>query len=93
MSRALIAFPRIDHDVEESSMADQPSAPDDNRPAADRGPTANSPRWWKVFVIVAIIVVVLFTILLLTGGHGPGRHTSSGWSTDRGPASGVVVAR
>ena len=34
------------------------------------GPT---PRWVKVFGIVAIIVIVAFVILHLAGG-GPGRH-------------------
>jgi high-affinity Fe2+/Pb2+ permease len=29
----------------------------------------------KVFGIVALAVVVLVVILMLMGGHGPGRHT------------------
>jgi ABC-type transporter Mla subunit MlaD len=32
------------------------------------------PGWVKVFGIVALVVVVLFVVLLVTGGHGPGRH-------------------
>jgi hypothetical protein len=37
-----------------------------------------TPRWVKVFGIIALAVVLLFVILLLTrgpgGGHGPSRH-------------------
>jgi hypothetical protein len=34
-----------------------------------------TPRWVKVFGGVALAVVVLFLILLVVGGgHGPGRH-------------------
>ena len=37
-----------------------------------------TPRWVKVFGVIALAVVLLFVILLLTrgpgGGHGPGRH-------------------
>lgn len=43
----------------------EPSDNDDTR----------TPRWVKAFVIFAIILLVLFLILMITGGHGPGRHT------------------
>jgi hypothetical protein len=33
-----------------------------------------TPRWVKLFGIVALLMVVLLVILLATGGHGPGRH-------------------
>jgi hypothetical protein len=33
-----------------------------------------TPRWVKVFGIVAVIVVVLFVVMLFSPGHGPGRH-------------------
>jgi hypothetical protein len=53
---------------------------------------AGTPRWVKVFGIVALIVVVVFVILVLTGrggGHGPSRHTPGGethlWATYLGP--------
>lgn len=72
-------------------MADQPSDPGGpTRPASGPGPTTSPPRWWRVFLVIAIIVVVLFAILLLTGGHGPGRHTSAGVSVDQTPTSGPV---
>ena len=35
--------------------------------------TVATPRWVKVFGIVAIVVVLLFVILHVTGS-GPGRH-------------------
>ena len=60
-------------------MADLPDAGDDNgvRPTADRPP--GTPRWVKVFAVVAIFVVLLVAIMLLTG-HGPGRHSGDAGS-------------
>lgn len=46
-------------------MADPPVYPDSNR---------DTPRWVKVFGIVAVVVVLLFVMLHLTGEHGPGLH-------------------
>lgn len=38
-----------------------------------------TPRWVKVFLVVAVVAVALFVVLLVFGGdHGPGRHTSIG---------------
>jgi hypothetical protein len=49
-------------------MADSPPIPDSN---GDTG----TPRWVKLFGIIALVVILLFVILLLTrGSHGPGRH-------------------
>ena len=64
-------------------MADLPPDPEDDGDSSedtgvrsDRGLTTGTPRWVKVFGIIALLVVLLFAILLLTGGpHGPGRHT------------------
>ncbi len=60
-------------------MADPPLHSD-----TDAGPgpgsTTASPRWVKVFGIVAFVVVLLVVVMMLVGGgsgHGPGRHTSS----------------
>lgn len=39
----------------------------------DRRSTTGTPKWVKVFGIIAIVLVVLLAIALLTG-HGPGRH-------------------
>ena len=41
---------------------------------ADLPPYPGTPRWVKVFGIIALALVLLFVILMLTG-HGPGRHT------------------
>jgi ABC-type transporter Mla subunit MlaD len=40
--------------------------------------TAGTPRWVKVFGIIALVVVVLLVVMIIAGrgGHGPGRHTS-----------------
>jgi uncharacterized cupredoxin-like copper-binding protein len=70
-------------------MADPPRSPDTGvRPTADRQP--RTPRWVKVFGIIAIVLVLLVVVVLLVGGgrHGPGRHTSSGGAGGHGAASG-----
>ncbi len=37
-----------------------------------------TPRWVKVFGVIAIVVIALIVIVLIAGrgGHGPGRHTA-----------------
>lgn len=52
-----------------------------SNPSPDTGSGTGTPRWVKVFAIIALAVIVLFVVLLLTkgpGGHGPGRHISIG---------------
>lgn len=49
----------------------------------DRGSTTaypGTPRWVKVFEIVALMLVLLVVIMMFAsgGGHGPGRHLPSG---------------
>jgi len=66
-------------------MADPPPYPESNDDIGvgpDRGSTdvyPGTPRWVKVFGIIALALVLLFVIMLLTdpGRHGPGRHTRS----------------
>ena len=43
----------------------------------NRGAATGTPRWVKIFGIVALVLVLLVVVLLLVGGgsHGPGRHT------------------
>jgi hypothetical protein len=63
-------------------MADPPPY-DSNRGTGvgpDPGSTAGTPRWVKVFGLIALVVVLVVVILLLAGGgggHGPGRHTAA----------------
>lgn len=34
-----------------------------------------TPRWVKVFGVIAVVVIVLLVVLLVFGGgHGPSRH-------------------
>ena len=49
-----------------------------------REPPPGTPRWVKVFGLIALVVLVLFVVVLLIGGgeHGPGRHS--------GPPPGVT---
>jgi ABC-type transporter Mla subunit MlaD len=43
------------------------------------GSTRGTPRWVKLFGIIALVLVLLFAISLLAGvRHGPGLHTPSG---------------
>ena len=42
-------------------------------PAPDAPGDDATPRWVKVFGIIAVVVLVLFVILHVAGG-GPGRH-------------------
>jgi hypothetical protein len=56
-------------------------AGDDTRVRPDRGSPPSTPRWVKVFVIIALVLVLLFVVLMFTGiggEHGPGRHIPSG---------------
>ncbi len=78
-------------------MADPPSAPtspDDTGVGPDRESTTGTPRWVKVFGIIAGVVVLLLVILLFVrgpGGHGPARHTSSDDAGGLTPLSSVVT--
>lgn len=58
---------------------------------ANRPPYPGTPRWVKVFGIIAILLIVLVAISLATG-HGPRRHTPSAGSGGKVAASGFVEA-
>ncbi len=63
---------------------------------ADLPPYPGTPRWVKVFGILALVVVLLLVILLLTrgpGGHGPGRHAPFGTAGGHTPPSSVTEDR
>ena len=55
---------------------------DDHAPqrgdGSELGADTGTPRWVKVFAVVAAIVILLFVILMFTRGpggrHGPARH-------------------
>jgi hypothetical protein len=50
-------------------------------------PDTGTPRWVKIFAIIAGVVLLLVAVLLLTGGpddHGPDRHAPGS-----GPATGA----
>jgi hypothetical protein len=67
----------------------KPHIVDDTGVRPDLGWTTGTPRWVKVFGIIALVAVVLVVIMLLTGGHGPGRHTSGGLGGHTPPSSGT----
>jgi len=72
-------------------MVDPTPSPDTGT-GPDRGTLAGTPRWVKVFRIVALVVVVLFIVVLLVGGgeHGPGRHSPSSDPGGHTPPAGVT---
>jgi hypothetical protein len=45
---------------------------------ANLRPYPGTPRWVKLSGIMVVIVILLVGIILLTGGHGPGRHMQPG---------------
>ena len=54
--------------------------------------STNTPRWVKVFGIIAIVLVLLIVIMMLTG-HDPGRHIPSGDAGDYTSPSTVLEDR
>jgi hypothetical protein len=55
----------------------------------NRRSTYSTPRWVKVFGIIALVLVLLIGIMLLSGGeHGPGRHLPPASVTESGDAGG-----
>lgn len=68
-----------------------PDAGDDvrrSRMAPDRGSDTGTPRWVKVFGIIAVaLLLLLVVVLLVSGGHGPGRHLGHGGDLGRGAPS------
>ncbi len=63
---------------------------------ADPLPDSGTPRWVKVFGIIAVILVLLFVVIQFTGvggSHGPGRHTPSGDVGGKATPSGITEVR
>jgi hypothetical protein len=79
-------------------MADSPPYPDTGE-GPDRGSTASypgTPRWVKVFGIIALVLILLVVVIMVTadaGGHGPGRHMPSGSAGGHTPPSRVTAHR
>jgi uncharacterized cupredoxin-like copper-binding protein len=49
--------------------------PGDTGAAPGRGPKPGIPRWVKLFGIIALVLIAaIVVVLLIGGGHGPGRH-------------------
>jgi hypothetical protein len=47
--------------------------------------THATPRWVRRFWAIGALLVLLLIVLLVAGGHGPGRHQRAGH--ERSPAS------
>lgn len=59
-------------------MADPPH---ETYPSVDEPKT---PRWVKVFGLIALVLVLLFAAVHLTTGGGPGNHMPSSSVTEHG---------
>jgi hypothetical protein len=74
-------------------MTDPPPYEDAGSNSGDD--TVSTPRWVKVFGIIALVVVLLFLILMFARGpggrHGPSRHIPSGGAGSQIPLSSVVA--
>ena len=58
-------------------MADLPDTNNKTNVNPNRRSTTSTPRWVKVFGIIAVSLVLLVVIVVFTGvggPHGPGRH-------------------
>jgi hypothetical protein len=83
----------------ETHMADLPpyrdtgdNTGDNTGVGPDRSLPSGTPRWVKVFAIIALVVVLLFVISLLAGvRHGPGLHTPSGHAGGHTPPTSVIA--
>lgn len=75
-------------------MTDPPyrDSGDDSGVTPDRESPPGTPRWVKVFGIVALVLVLLFVLMLLTGrgSHGPGRHLRRGDAGVHSPPASVT---
>jgi hypothetical protein len=62
---------------------------------ADPPPYPGTPRWVKVFGIIAVVVVLLVVARIFIGGgeHGPGRHAPSGGAGGQVPPSSIMEER
>jgi hypothetical protein len=52
----------------------------DLSPSSETSEAPGTPRWVKVFAIIALVVVLLVVIMMVVGGgnHGPSRHMPPG---------------
>jgi hypothetical protein len=64
-------------------------------PYSDTGDASGTPRWVKIFGIIALIVVLLVVIVMVAGGgtHGPSRHMPSGDAGHQMPPSSLTAVQ
>jgi hypothetical protein len=64
----------------------------DQIPSPDTADVPGTPRWVKVFAIIALIVVLLVVVMMLAGGnHGPGRHLPSSGADHQMPTTSLAA--
>jgi hypothetical protein len=81
-----------------ADLSPSPNSSGDAGEGPDRGSTTSypgTPRWVRVFGIIALILVLLVVIMMFAGGgaHGPGRHIPSGGAAGQTPAPAHEVQR
>jgi hypothetical protein len=60
-------------------LSGEPAHPGEDAAEAGRDARPATPFWVKAFAAIALGVVLVFVVLLvLGGGHSPGRHAASG---------------
>ena len=67
----------------------------DQLPSSNTADVPGTPRWVKIFAIIAVIVVLLVIILMVAGGgtHGPSRHMPSGDAGHQMPPSSLTAVQ
>ena len=66
----------------------------DQLPSPETADVPGTPRWVKVFAIIALIVVLLVVVMMLAGGnHGPSRHMPSGDAGHQMPPSNLTAVQ
>lgn len=50
--------------------------PGSDAPGEGATAQASTPRWVKVFGLIALVIVALAVVLVLLSGHDPGRHAA-----------------
>ena len=71
-----------------SDTTSSPETPDTAGPGPAAATRPGTPRWVKVFGIIALLLLVLVVVMLVAGGgnHGPGRHSGSDGNGQAAPS-------
>jgi hypothetical protein len=67
----------------------------DLSPSSETSEAPGTPRWVKVFAIIALVIILLLVIMMVAGGgtHGPSRHVPSGDAGHQMPPSSLIAVQ